>query len=250
MNQVFSFKRYWWLVKRQWYENAATFKWGIVLMALVTGLVFWLSSDWKTVGKFLENNPVNKMHVLYPSLGQTSTFAIIAIFFLYIYGAYFFENLSSKNKKMFYFSLPVTPLERVAMAFTFVMVLMPVLILIVFNGFDFVAVLIFNHIHGTSESMFFKKASLIGTTRLFFSLLISYLSYTSIFTLGSLIFGKKGLIISLIILISFVFIWHWLVFFIYGTSPNIMDFIKSRIYFLLFPICWLMMYFIMKRKEA
>ena len=44
MNQVFSFKRYVWLLKRQWYENAAIYKWGIVLLVLVTGLLFGLGS--------------------------------------------------------------------------------------------------------------------------------------------------------------------------------------------------------------
>ncbi len=173
MNQNFSFKRYLWLVKRQWYENAAIYKWGIVLMIIAFALLFWLSSDWKMVDN--------------PRLGQMETFSVVGIFFLYIYSANFFESLSSKHKGMFYFSLPVSTLERVAVAFTFVLVLLPALLLMVFSIFDFIFVQLFNHIHGVSVQMFFKTASPFDFIGVPFLLTWSFLSFNSIFVLGSLI---------------------------------------------------------------
>ncbi len=240
MNQNFSFKRYLWLAKRQWYENAAIYKWGIVLMILAIALLFWLSSSWKTVDN--------------PPLGQMETFSVVGIFFLYAYSAWFFESLSSKHKRMFYFSLPVSALERVAVAFTCVMVVLPFLLLSVFIVFDFIFVQLFNYIHGTSVQMFFRTVlpSVYGDG-LFIIMLLSYLSYASIFTLGSLVFGKKGPIISIVFIIVFLLIvaWIWRFFSVYTDNPNfVIDFVKSHIFMYFLPVCWTMMYFVMKKKEA
>ena len=264
MNQNFSFKRYLWLVKRQWFENAATYKWGIILMVLVICLAFLLPSDWKTV----EN----------PRLHQWATIPFVAIFFLYIYGGWFFDRLSSKRKGMFYFSLPVTPLERVVVAFTFVMILFPVILLSVFTVFDFIFVQLFNHIHGTSEQMLFNTTSIkdigltyggIGLTSV---MLLGYLSNASILMLGSLMFGKKGPVISIIFVIafSFIFLWLWCLFFsvarpvnnvsdyinfffYFSLSPSVaIEFTKSNILIYIVPlmIWWVLMFFVMKKKEA
>ena len=270
MNQIFSFKRYVWLLKRQWYEKATSYKWGIVLMVLVVGLLFWLPNDWKSVET--------------PRLDQFKPFPLTAIFFLYIYGGWFFESLSSKHKKMFYFSLPVSPLERVTVAFTFVMILMPVLLLTVFNVFDFIFVHLFNHIHGTSVQMFFKTTSSkemgsylpYGGMALSFVMLLGYLSCTSAFTISSLIFGKKGPVVTIIFYLVFLFICFKLLILIFGVSsklpstgnsfadfinfffyytispPVAIEYSKSNIFIYILPlmICWTAMYFVMKRKEA
>jgi len=239
MNQVFSFKRYVWLLKRQWCENAAIYKWGIVLLVLAVGLLFWLSGNWKDV-----NNP---------HLGQMETFSITGLFFLYIYGAYFFESLSFKHKRMFYFSLPVSPLERVAVAFAYVMILMPVLILTIYTVFDFISVQLFNHIHGTSVQMFFKTSSPFGNIGMMVVMLFSYLSYTSIFTLGSLMFGKKGILITLFAASILIFIILFIRIKILSYPPwAVSDIIKGNIlsFFFLLPVWWILMYFVMKKKEA
>ena len=240
MNQIFCFKRYLWLVKRQWYENAAIYKWGIVLMVLMTGLLFWLSSTWKTVDNGYK-----------PFLGQMPTFALTGILFLYIYGANFFDSLTSRHKKMFYFSLPALPLERIAVAFTFVIVLLPVLFLLVFTIFDFFAVQLFNHIHGAaSVQMFFKTASPVGHIALFVMMILSYLSFTSIFTLGSLMFGKQG---AIILLIPFSFIqFVFSLFLVKILSYEVYELILINVIVSIFllPFWWVLMYFVMKRKEA
>ena len=241
MNQFFSFKRYLWLVKRQWFENAAIYKWGIVLMVLTVGFLFGMTSNWKTADN--------------PQLGQKQVFFITVILFFYIYAAYFFESLSSKHKRMFYFSLPVLPLERIAVAFTFVMLLMPALFLTVFTIFDFITVQLFNYIHGTSAQMFFKTdfSGIMGIS--LFWMFLGYFSFISIFTLGSLIFGKKGPVISLIFIFAFIFIyfwiWRWLI--TIGVCSPKPDFIVGNgrdIFVYLIPVWWVLMYFVMKRKEA
>ena len=249
MNQVFSFKRYWWLVKRQWYENAAIYKWGIVLMALATGMLFWMFSDWITADKYFENHPISSSNP-YPHLGQELTFTIMGVFMLCIFGGWFFDSLTSKQKKIFNFSLPVLPLERIAVAFTSVMIVMPVLLLTIFSAFDFIFVQIFNHIHGTSVQMFFIDDShFINTGRI--SGLLSLLSLTSIFTLGSLIFGKKGPAISIIFIIIMLYLINTLVIknFIIARSHDTYIMMNSH-FILLISLCWLMMFFVMKKKEA
>ena len=208
MNQIFSFKRYWWLVKRQWYENAAIYKWGIVLMMLVNGLMFWLLGLWKTVVVAVPQN--FPQHIPFPqfipSLKSTQelVFFVSVIVFWFIYGANFFESLTSKHKKMFYFSLPVSRFERIVVTLTFVMVFMPVVLLTVFSVFDFIAIQLFNHIHGVSEQMLFKSDKLFGFPNFSFIVILFVLSIISMSTLGSLLFGKKGPIISIIAMLFFI----------------------------------------------
>jgi hypothetical protein len=153
---------------------------------------------------------------------------------------------------MFYFSLPVSPLERVTVAFTFVMVLMPVLLLTVFTVFDFLFVQLFNHIHGTSVEMFFKTSSPFGSLGLMFVMLFSYLSLTSIFTLGSLMFGKNGIIITLIAASFIMLICSFILIKILSLSWADSNIIVGNVVslFFLLPVWWVLMYFAMKKKEA
>ena len=237
MNQNFSFKRYVWLLKRQWYENAAIYKWGIALMVLAVGVLFWLTSTWKPV--------VN------PRLGQMETFSVTGMLFLYVYAAWFFDSLSSKHKKMFYFSLPVSSLERIAAAFSCVMVFFSVLYLSVFSVFDFIAVQLFNHIHGTSVQMFFRTGFSCYIEMSLFEVILRFLSIASIFTLGSLMFGKKGLVMSITFMIAFGFIYFWICKWLMMFdlhNQNIV--INFHIFTYFLPVCWTMMYFVMKRKEV
>ena len=251
MNQIFCFKRYAWLLKRQWFENATGYKWGIALMALLVGLGFglflWISS----------REQFGIPYSAYSELvgaGQMIIFAITGILFLIIYSAQFFKSLASKHKKMFYFSLPVSPLERVAVAFTFVLIFMPVLILIVFNVFDFINIQIFNQIHGASEQMFIKSTHNLGSLSLntMGINILGWMSYASVFVLCSLMFGKKGPVISIVFLIAFFSGYQllWNRYIDAANSTFMVDYIKNHAYIYLLPICWTAMYFVMKRKEA
>ena len=246
MNQIFCFKRYTWLVKSQWFENAAIYKWGIALMALLVGAMF---------GFFLWMS--RKEGVAIPEsflTGQLATFCLTGVLFLYIFGANFFSSLTSKDKKMFFFSLPVTPLERVAVAFTFVLAFMPILILTVFNVFDFIAVQIFNHLHDISGQMLLRTRApmdALSQNPVIVNVL-AQLSCVSVFVLGSLMFGKKGPVVSLIFLIVVLVAFQWLrnTFFYTVNSTFILEHIENYVYIYLLPICWTAIYFVMKRKEA
>ena len=206
-------------------------------MIATTLLSFWMSSNWKAI----EN----------PHLGQVGTFSIVGIVFFYIYGSNFFESLSSKQKGMFYFSMPVSPLERIGVAFTSVMVILPLIFLIIFFVSDFLFVQLFNYVHNTSEQMFFAKTSPLEQIRLpfVFALAWSYLSYTSAYALGSLVFGKNGVMITTAIVFIILAIFFWLRAVIYG-SISVLDFFNSPIFFMIIPLCWGMMYYCMKRKEV
>jgi len=246
MNQIFCFKRYVLLIKRQWYENASVYKWGIALMALLVmslfGLLFWLFDK----GAF--NNP--NMYSEWSFLGQTPTFAFTGVLFLYVYSAKFFNSLASINKKMFYLSLPVSTFERVAVAFAFVIVFMPILILIVFNVFDFIYMLLFNQIYSSSEQMFFKILAPFGSFRKMLVMILSYISYASVFTLGSLMFGKKGQVITIVFFIVYFSLYSWLKSNIFDVdnSTFIVDFMENYVFIYLLPLCWTAIYFVMKKK--
>ena len=253
MNQNFSFKRYVWLLKRQWYENAAIYKLGILLMMLVTCVLFWLFCDWKPYGDIQQTR-----------FKDAPVFLVTVIIFMYIYAAWFFDSLSLKNKKMFYFSLPVSPLERITVTFTFVMVLVPFVLLTVFIIFDFMAIQLFNHIYGGSEQMFFQQifdpsSRNFMPKEIAFLLLFVHLLIVSIFTLGSLMFGKKGPVISIVFMIGCSYIlYKFLNLFLYVfLNTNVNDVNDGALYniflctsFFIFSLCWIMMYFTMKRKEA
>ena len=236
MNQIFSFKRYFLLLKRQWFENAAIYKWGIVLMIAATLLSFWMFTNWKAI----EN----------PHLGQMETFSVLGLFFFYIFGSNFFDSLSSKHKGMFYFSLPVSSLERIGVAFTSVMIILPFIFLVIFFVSDFLFVQLFNHVHDASEQMFFVKTSPLKQLSFVSAMTWAYLSFTSIYVLGSLVFGKSGMFISTVISFIFLFGFFWLWAIIYGSKISIIDFFNSLIFPLIIPLCWSMMYFCMKRKEV
>ena len=234
MNQIFSIKRYGWLLKRQWYENAAIYKWGIVFMVIGIPILFWLFGTWR-----LADNP---------RLDQIRVFTILPGIFVFLLGATFFESLNSKHKGMFYFSLPVSTLERIAVAFTYEMILMPVLVLTIFTVFDFVFVQLFNHIHEASEQMFFKTTIPNGSRIVMFVSLLVFLSFTSIFTICSLRYGKKGPMISVIFIVGFM-----IFFLLYRASVGTLqvgDFFKSNFSILPIPVCWTAMYFVMKRKQV
>ena len=251
MSQVFSFKRYVWLVKRQWYENAAIYKWGIVLLVLVTGLLFGLFGDWKPHGELQQTR-----------FKDVPVFLVTVVIFMYIYAAWFFDSLSSKHKKMFYFSLPVLPLERTVLTFTFVMVLVPIILLAVFIISDFITIQLFNHIHEVSEQMFFQQIFepfSRESEQIAYLALWGHLSITSVFALGSLIFGKKGPVISIFFMIVCSYIYYKLLdMFLYiFQNANFKNAHEDVLYnkflyafIFAFIFCWIAMYFAMKKKEA
>ena len=230
MNQIFSFKRYVWLVKRQWYENAAIYKWGIVLMVMMPDIIFWITNSWKIA--YIPN----------PHL-SVETSMLVRMLFLYVFGALFFGHFDSKRKKMFYFSLPVSVLERVAVAFTFVMILTSILFLATYLVSNFVSVQLFDYIHGTS--LMYSKW-LLPFIPLFFNSTLC-----CVFALGSLMFGKKGPAIILLVIFVFLFICKWLLIWLrYHLEIVISNNGFENILYYIFPLCWAIMYFVMKRKEA
>jgi len=191
MNQNFSFKRYVWLLKRQWYENAVIYKLvigGIFIVTMAVGWLIWFSGD-------LSPNEYPRFRV-----DQNAFINIdVPILLFCIFGACFFNSLSSENRRVVYFSLPVSPFERVAVAFTFVMAL-PVLMATVFNVSNFAYLQVFNHIHGSS----IIPNNFFGIQKSWLKVILN-ISFISMFTLGSLIYGKKGIVVTTSVVVLVVF---------------------------------------------
>jgi len=222
MNQIFCFKRYAWLLKRQWFENAVNYKRGIALIVIIIGMVYVWVMHWN-----VSKHPLDRMPIV---------FGVVMIF-LSLYTFVFFDSLNVKSKGMFYFSLPVSPLERVATAFVFTMVLFPVFLFAVFNIFDFLFVLLYNYIHGTSEQMIIKLPLLFTMQNI-----LGWMSICSISLLCSLIYGKNGHNVG-----SFLFV------FIFIFSLNVLKiklFAMLDFFAFLLPIVWITMYFFMKKRET
>ena len=147
---------------------------------------------------------------------------------------FFFDDLNIKNKGMLYFSLPVSPLERISVAFTFVIVIFPTLMFLVFTVFDYCYVQLYNHIHGT-----WKQTSSI---LVFSSLSLGFLSLASAAMWRSLKFGTKKTWHNLVSFPLFILILR----FVFKIS-----FIKIfNICALIFPVFWIMMYYAMKKREV
>ena len=239
MNKTFSFKRYALLLKCQWYENVALYIKGIVITAALIALFLGLNLSIPHSAEYSRFENI-----------QTFVLFIVGTILLFAFGASFFKKFNSKQKGMFHFSLPVLPLERIAVAFTYVAILAPILFLMIFNVLDFIVVQSFNHIHGASEQMLFNAKQSI------FIVFITFLSFSSISALGSLMFGKKGAVISVLFIvvstIVYVLIYSWLIE--KGILPDppkreITIGGGNEIFVYLIPIWWILMYFVMKRKE-
>lgn len=238
MNQIFNFKRYTLLLKHQWAENAVIYKWGIILMLILTPLLFWLCSNWKA------SQTLN--------WGQQPTFVLLGVLYLYTFAGNFFESLANKSKGMFYFSMPVSSLERISVAFTFVLVLFPTLFMTVFSVFDFIFVQLFNYTHGTSKQMIITNVSLL------WPFVRYYLTTASILILGSLVFGKNGIIKTVFTfsVISAAFFGLLKLFSIITQVPikfnesKVLGFENNWLFCLIVLFCWTMLYFKMKKKEV
>jgi|GEM_PF-3390388 len=243
MNKIFSFKRVALLLKNQWYENASIYMIGIVLTIALSIVMFWGNfSYWELEYDF-------------PYMQRTVLF-LSGILALLAFGATFFNKLHAKQKGMFYASLPVLTLERVVAAFICLAVIAPLLFLLIFNVIDFVAVQIFNQIHETTKQMLFRGN--IPSVYSIFTIFLALLSFSSISAFWSLLFGKKGAIATVFFIVISIMIYAltlgWLIK--KGFYENPSDNINISIgegddfFIYLIPIWWILMYFIMKRKEV
>jgi hypothetical protein len=203
-------------------------------MVLVPELLFWITNS-----REIFFNPV-------PDFG-TRTAIMTRMVSLYIFAALFFFNWGSKRSRMFYLSLPVTSLERVAVAFTFMMVLMPVLVEGLNLVSHFIFVPLFDYIHGTSLQE--KELYAYSEWGLICKVIFYNLSLCSIFALGSLIFGQGGSVITLLIFsVPFaIYKWLWWSVLVKLLAPNTQP---EIILYFIFPACWVAMYFVMKKKEV
>jgi len=240
MNQIFSFKRYAWLLQCQWYENVVFYTIGIVLVVIASIMIYW-----SNVRLLDENQDFSEIQII--------LLITLGMFVMLAFGAGFFNKLHSKRKGMFYVSLPALPLERVAAAFTYIAVIVPLFFFVIFGTIEFVVAQIFSQVHGTATQMLFSGNFPSNVS--VFTILLSFLSFSSISAFWSLVFGKKGAIAT----VFFIFGWTMLVVLIvswliekefYELPPYDGITIGNYLFVYLIPIWWILMYFVMKRKEV
>ena len=235
MNQIFSSKRFVWLLKRQWMENSAFYKWGMAIIVVVIPVIQWSFILWR-------------MNDKRPEMGHELVVVILSIF-LWLYASYYFiQTLGSKSKRMFSFSLPVLPLEQVMVAFVYIVVLVPAYVFAVFCINDYLFVQLFNDIHEVSEQMLISKSlqTSFGLIDLFILHLVYLFYFVPIFALCSFFLRNRGLFISFGLYISALsFISYKKVWELYCSCFFGMFFCVCLIH----AFCWTLIYFGMKNKE-
>ncbi|MDR3261274.1 MAG: hypothetical protein LBT78_05505 [Tannerella sp.] len=247
MNQLFSFKRYAWLMKRQFVENKKIYFWGIGAIVACVALMFMTFIRWDK-GEYFDHEPV---------------FGISCFIFMLFYAGTFCEPLNSKYKGMFYFSLPATPLERLAVIFSYVMVLFPAVLLSILYVEDYLAVAIFNSIHGAQKHLL-SLFALEWKVVLVMPQFVSGIALCS-FMLGRAGILKAGFLFFIGMLLSFLIAsgvynliipahisnieWNGVWIEKYQTTLSV-DSIYTQAWYLLAPVCWVVFYFKLKEKEV
>ena len=234
MNQIFSFKRFVWLLKRQWMENSAFYLFTMGIIAVAIPVIRW--------SFIIGSLGVNRLQ-----MGHESTFVFL-IFFLWGHAAHYFnQNLGSKSKRMFSFSLPVSPFERVMVAFSFVVMFVPVFVLTIFCINDYLFVQLYNEIHKASEQMLIFKFTPTkwGDVNFFSVYLVNLFAFIPIFALCSFFLRNRGLFLSISLYMIFMFSFEK------RMGCYISNLFETVMYVLLFQVfCWMLMYFGMKKKEV
>jgi hypothetical protein len=234
MNQIFSFKRFVWLLKRQWMENSAFYLFTMGIIAVAIPVI-----QWSFIITSMDDKRLN--------MGQESTF-VFSLFFLCGYAAHYFnQSLGSKNKQMFSFSLPVSPLEQVLVAFTFVVALVPAFVLTVFCVYDYLFVQLLNDMHKASEQMLMFKSTSTkwGVVNYFIVHLVNLFAIIPIFALCSYLLKNRGLFISISLYLITMFSYEkWLRYPISCLFETVICVLLIQAF------CWTLMYFGMKNKEV
>jgi len=228
MNQIFSFERYTQLLKHQLYKDATSNKIAIAVAVFVTAFMFWWSLAWE-------------------DLARTPIFVLIVLVSPAL-SLLFFEVLDRKNRrKMFYFSLPASALERVAVYFTFAMIIVPIFMLAIFTVSDFIALHLYNYINDASEVMFFKtifssQCSCSSSSSFSLSDFVLFFGFMSLSILMSLfiLFGKEMQnILFFFVFPALLLLNHFVFQLSYSTIMNVLA--------MLLPIFWILMFFAIKK---
>ena len=226
MNNIFCLKRFLLLLRLQWSENKRVYILGILATTLILGIFFWLPNSWTPTDRIVRFN----RDIVYP----------LGLIVSSVYFAFFFNSMNKKERGMFYFSLPVSTFERVTVVFVHTMIFAPVVLFAILNVIDFFSVKIFNNIHGTYETMYYKTFSIIALRSLF----AKYLGFMSLYLFLMLIrfrYGKIGESINFLIIVLVFFSFRW-------TKVPFWDML--HVFAFLLPVCWMLIYFTMKLRET
>jgi hypothetical protein len=239
-------------MKRQFVENAALYRWSMLILILLIPLLFWLFIDWNSSTAPRVNG-----------IGE-SIFVIACIICPVIFGGTYFESIASKHKSMFYFSLPVSASERLATAFSFAMIIFPAICFTLLAVCDTFSAWLY-HLKFDADYPPF-------TRYLDFELIYITITLISVFVLGSFIFGKISVIKTGVALVVLMGLFQGLIKLIfpliiqgeiknaefekvmieYGTEWKWIqvDTLFNHMWYLIAPLCWIILYFKIKEREA
>ncbi len=247
MNDIFSFKRYALLMKRQWVENRKLYLLGIPSVLGI--LTFFMCS--------LEN----REEVFLSDFGSF-TFIAAGMFFILILSGTFFQRVNTKENGMFFFSLPTSKLEKWAVAFSYTMVIFPLIYLGLFYTVNFFVIQALNSIYHIHFHMLSPAQIGLDWAIILFLL-------TSFAVLGSLFLGKNGVFISFLVFVFLAVVLPIIIQYLFApanttqmylgmlvddTTGNTLTLSRSLIVYqfkyLLIPLCWILLYLKIKEKEV
>ncbi|MDR0363461.1 MAG: hypothetical protein LBH92_00320 [Bacteroidales bacterium] len=251
MNDVFSFKRFALSVKAYWIENKKRIILKFILIPIILMFLFLILNSWKPIKSYQYD------------FHDEFIFITFCGAFLCGNAIRFFNNYSTKREMtMFSLSIPTAPLERLLIAFCYVMIFIPLILISFFFIIDFIAIGIFNNLHQSDQIMF--KLSDIPASDY-----IGFATIASVILFGSLFFKKYGGFISIILIIIFLLLQISITsLFLPREAVNLIEFGSFEIiergtgnrisingfmqYFnyLLLPLCWILSYMKLREKEA
>lgn len=191
MNDIFSFKRFALLMKAHWKENRKRELWLLALLLLAL-LLRYLSMLILAVKGHAKITPGNIQSISYAYFQIFS----IGMIYLAICAGGFFRNLSNKESAMFALSTPASKLERTSMAFLFTMIIYPIIFFVLGYVFDFFFLDIYTRANDIQRNIF-------TISEFSFDQYLGFFTMLSVIVCGSVFFKKRGVLISILILMTF-----------------------------------------------
>ena len=265
MSLTFSFSRLGKLIAKQFFENSRFYLFCVLAMVGLLALVFafWFASG--------------------PNYYEQVTY-IIFLFGLFISGTVFaglsFNMLGSKDKGIYWLSLPATHLEKLACTILYSIIGFSLVYCLCFFTIKSLSVVILTeyikeHPGSSYREMHDFTRGFGGAVKYF---ICAYVGVQSLYLLGSVYFSRYSFIITTVVVAAFIFsfgyyltrIEHNMIspadwnlvnvrkfdrsanggYFLYSLSPAVTNTLKYAALFAWAPVFWLVTWFRLKEKEV
>lgn len=195
MNQTFSFNRWLLLMRRHWMENGTLYVYGIVSIigAMGISLFFWVQS----------NHNYRQADLL-----------IMYMIGLHIVGAIFasgaFDMLQKKDKGIYYLSLPASHFEKLLTMIVYNAILFTIIFSLCYYAMQWLTVLIVKAKVAAHPDLYDYRPIYFGQNNwlepaiVYFAML--FFGVQALFLLGSVYFKRFSFLLTLVILVIFIFL--------------------------------------------